>query len=71
MQEPRVGEVQADLTLICDAPAGCFNATRDLMNDYFCDLARMDLSANQNLVCNGSCRALLDAVITECGNVSV
>ena len=65
-------EVFNALELLCTAPPRCFNATKDIQNDYFCDIARMNLSiADPNLVCNGSCRALLDGLVNDCGNVSV
>ena len=71
MQEPLYNETQDGLDLICNAPLGCFNATTNIQNNYFCNLARMNLSAAMpSLVCNGSCRALLDNLVTECGNVS-
>ena len=59
------------LDLLCNAPPGCFNATMTIQGDFFCDMARMNLSAaNPSTVCNGSCRALLDDLVNECGNVS-
>lgn len=64
-------EVEQGLELICDAPPLCFNATRNLRSDPTCDNARNNFSAaDPSFVCNGTCRAMLDDVVTECGNVS-
>ena len=65
-------ELQDALYLLCDAPVGCFNATMNIRADYFCDAAFRNLTAAvPSYVCNGSCGALLDEIVTECGNVSV
>ena len=72
MQDSIYQNVDSTLNQLCNAPAGCFNASRALSGDYLCDQARMNFStANPNTVCNGSCLALMDAVVAECGNVSV
>ena len=64
-------EILEGLDLLCNAPPRCFNATVAIQGDYFCDMARMNLSAaSTSLVCTGACRALLDDLVNECGNVS-
>lgn len=63
--------IEDGLYLICDALPGCFNATIGLQADYMCENAFNNLTAaNPDFVCNGSCRARLENIVTECGDVS-
>lgn len=67
-------QVQQGLDTICNAPAGCFNASRDIRATS-CDYSRVNLTIGDpiqpSVVCYGSCRTMLNRVITECGNVSI
>ena len=68
-------QVQQGLDTICNAPAGCFNASRDIQRDASCDNSRVNLTTGEPIqpsdVCYGNCRTMLDSVVAECGNVSI
>ena len=68
MQDLLYMEITRELNLLCVAPPECYNATKNLENDYFCNNYRNNISAQDpNNVCNGTCRNLLDNLVIECG----
>ena len=74
IQDVRYVQVQQGIDTICNAPAGCFNASRDIQRDTSCDNSRVNLTTGEPIqpsdVCYGNCRTMLDSVVAECGNVS-
>ena len=68
-------QVQQGLNTICNAPAECFNASRDIELSSSCDNSRRNLTVGEPIqpsaVCYGTCRTMLNNVVAECGNVSI